>query len=260
MKEMEKTSEQELLQEVKKKREFSTLPDTLIEESIAKVLRSYPNILCPSIKQQKTIVKEVRAKLHRSTGMFYTSLKKRKGLESTDVQELLATHLSTAERLTSYPLLKKKMHTLGIHSILDIGCGLNPLALASPGIVYTACDIRQDEIEILQCFFKKKGIEGKAFIYDITKFKNDLPSADCCLLWKVLEIVGGDMHALTRKLLTELSCKYFLVSFSTCTLSGKRMYHKRRTWFERIVKEQGYTYETFETSNEIFYVTKKDSS
>ncbi|MBM3233387.1 hypothetical protein FJZ18_04445 [Candidatus Pacearchaeota archaeon] len=245
-----------LLEEVKKKNEFSTLPDTLILETVEKVLKKFPKVeITPH--QIKILVKEIRALLHRSTGMFQKGKtgKKRKGV--LDAQELLKTHLSTYERTDFYQLIKEKIKSLGIKSILDIGCGLNPLALASPELLYNACDIRQDEIDIINNYFKSHGIEGHAFVFDIRKFNSDLPKADLCLLWKIIEIVGGDTHRLTRSLLNGLDCKYIIVSFSTVTLSGKNMRRKRRTWFEKIVLEENLAFDIFETTNEIFYIIKK---
>ncbi len=246
----------ELLIEVKIKKDCLVIPDALIEEVIDNVLKSYKNLNNIKDSDKKVLVKEIRAKLRRSTGMFQKGIteKKRKKLESTDVEEMLKTHISTAERLGDYTLIKEKISALKIKSILDLGCGLNPLALASKNVDYHAYDIRQDEISILNDFFTKEKISGKAEIYDIRKYNKDLPSADLILIWKVLEIVGGDTHALSRKLIQSLKYKYLMISFSTCTLSGKKMLHKKRIWLEKIIKEENKNYEAFQTSSEIFYL------
>lgn len=247
-----------LLEEIKKKKELSTLPDEMITEAIHLHMKGYAHVSNPSPSQRKILVKEIRAKLRRSAGMFQRgSTKGRRKKAKNNMNELLKTHISTAERIEYYPLLKKKLLDLRITSVLDIGCGLNPLALASPEIHYYAGDIRKDEIDIINDFFKREHIVGNAFIYDIRKFKEDLPKTDIALIWKVLEIVGGDTHKLTEHLLTSLSSPLILMSFSTCTLSGKPMKNKRRIWFEHILKEKKCVYEVFEIPNEIFYLVKK---
>ena len=253
---MENTSEEEIIIEVKKKKEFVGLPDKIVREVLAHQTKKYPQIIQPTSSEKKVLVKEIRALLRRSTGMFQKGSEKKRQVDA-DPHELLKTHRSTAERINDYPLLKEKIPSLQVKSILDIGCGLNPLALASPAYLYYACDIRQDEIELIQSHFKKKSIPGKAFVYDLRTYASDLPAADLCLIWKVLDIIPGDKYTLTRKLLASLQCACIIISFSTRTLSGKPMQHKRRFWFESILKELSLSYETWETSNELFYVIHK---
>jgi len=133
-------------------------------------------------------------------------------LNSKKIQELLKTHSSTAERLEYYPELKKLISKMKAKSILDLGCGLNPIALASSKIKYYAADIKEDELDLIKKYFSTKNIKGKTFIYDLTKIDNKLPKTDLCIMFKVLDVID---HRITEKIITRVKCKKILVSFSS---------------------------------------------
>ena len=147
------------------------------------------------------------------------------------------------------------IYSLNIKSILDLASGLNPLVLASPNIEYYAFDIKESEIFLINKFFKKNKIKGKAIIKDIRKLK-DFPKVELCILFKILDILENS-YELAKKFLEKINCKYFLISFSTITLSGKKMNSPRRFWLEKILNQMNYSFKTFSSKNEIFYLVEK---
>ena len=181
-------------------------------------------------------------------------------LNQNKIKELLATHISTKERLHFYPELKKIISKLKPKSVLDIACGLNPIALADKKTIYYASDIKKPNLNLIKKFFKKNKIKGKVFSHDLKNQFNILPKADLCLLFKVLDIIEKNPYPLTKKLITELNCKYILISFSTKTLSGKTMKNPKRIWLRRLLKKLSLKYEVFFSENEIFYLVTKFSS
>ena len=50
--------------------------------------------------------------------------------------------------------LKEIIKKLNPKSILDLGCGINPLALAEKGVKYYASDINSEDLNIVREFFK----------------------------------------------------------------------------------------------------------
>ena len=251
-----------LIKEIKKKREFSSLPNSLVNDYLSSVLKKYnlsPNSL--KYREEKIIVKEVRAQLRQITGQFQKISKKRlKILSQDDFNSLLKTHASTAERLNFYPKIKEIISSLKINSILDLGCGLNPLALAEPRYLYYASDIREDELSIIKEFFSKKGIDGKIFVFDLRKINSGLlPKADLCILFKVLDVIEKNSHKLADKILNEIECRYFLVSFATKKLSGKPMSFPERKWFEKMLLRKNYNFKKFNSENEVFYLIDKSA-
>ena len=135
----------QLLTKIKEKKEFAGLSDEVVSELLKEYSKKHtlPDRKF-SPKEEKVIVKEIRSNLRKVTGMFQFNRKNRKKLlEENKISELLRTHSSTRERICFYPKLKKKISSLKINSILDLGCGLNPIFLSSKKIRYLASDIRR---------------------------------------------------------------------------------------------------------------------
>jgi len=253
--------QKELVKKIKEKKEFASLSDLVIEESVNKYTEKYRiNLETLSEKEIKVIVKEVRAELRNLVGRFQTSSKNReKLLKEKAIEKLLKTHSSTAERLDYYPKLKKIIDSLKMKSILDLGCGLNPIALANKKIKYYASDIREDELELIKLFFKKNRIKGKTFCYDLRKINDNLPKADLCLLFKVLDIIDDKKHKISKKIIETIPCNQIIVSFSTKKLSGKKMNFPKRRWFEFLLERLNLKFKKFETDNEVFYLIDKST-
>lgn len=258
---MEQLNKNKLIEKIKQKKELSGLADSLVLDLLENYLKKHLLILkdlTPS--QVKVIIKELRAELRNLGGRFQISLKKRLSLlEKEDIPALLKTHSSTAERFYFYPELKSLIESLRISSILDLGCGLNPLALASLRINYYAADINESDLFLVKKFFEKHSLPGKILIFDLRKVNalQTLPKTDLCLLFKVLDIIETKSHKIAKTIIEKLRCKYLLISFATCTLSGKPMAYKNRKWLETILKILNYSYKTFSSHNEIFYLITK---
>mgnify|MGYP001602700304 CR=1 FL=1 len=248
---------EELLKKIKEKKELSQISDSFILDILGKYLSKInAEKLKPS--EKKIIVKEVRAELRRSAGMFQKGFKSRESLlEKGDFANLLKTHSSTAERIDFYSELKKLILKLNPKSILDLGCGLNPIALASPYVVYYAVDIREDELNMINTFFEKNSIKGRVFSQDLRKPIDNLPEADLCLIFKIFDILESKGHKQAEYIIKSVKCKNILISFSTRTLSGKPMRLARRLWLERMLSRLGYKFTMVNSSNEIFYIVEK---
>jgi len=250
----------DFIAEVKKKKEISGLNDDLVINYVKDYLikeKIDPSII--SYHDKKLIVKEIRSGLRLFNARFQVSKKNRgKMLEKNDLRRLLESHYSTKERMPFYPELKKIISELKVKSILDLGCGLNPLALATINIKYTACDINEAELSLINDFYIKENINGKAFYCDLTRadFKS-FPSSDLCLILKVFDIIEKKGHKIAEKIINEINCRYFIVSFSTKKLSGKSMNRPKRNWFERILRKNNFNFRIIESNNEIFYLIEK---
>lgn len=248
-----------LIAEIKQKKELSGLNDSVIQEALKKYFTNYKiGEKELSEKERKIIVKEIRDKLRHLTGRFQASQDSRRSLlKKGKISDLLSTHTSTKERLDDYQALKDKISSLNINSILDLGCGINPIALASKDIEYSAADINEDDLKLVRIYFKLNHIQGNVFFYDLRELEKSLPKADLCLLFKVFDVLETKGHKQAEKIIKFIQCKYIMMSFSTKTLSGKPMNHPQRGWIERLLKRLNYDYECFKTKNEIFYLVSK---
>ena len=247
----------ELIKKIKEKKELSGINDLLIRESLEKYLKKNKILLeNANIKDIKIIVKEIREILRKLSGRFQKSLKDRYDfLENSQIDELLMSHRSTAERINFYPKLKEIIGSLNVHSILDLGSGLNPIALAKKDIFYYAVDINGDDLMIVESYFKRNNIMGKTINEDIRKIVH-FPKVDLCLIFKVLDIIEKG-HKTARSIIEKLEVKYLIISFAKKTLSGRKMRYPRRKWIENILNKLNYKYEIFSSENELFYLAAK---
>ena len=258
-------TEIDLVKKIKEKKELSGLPDSYVLDSLKNELKkiNFPNIDSIKKSEQKIIIKLVRAELRRSAGMFQKSKEKSWKsrftlLEENKIEELLKTHSSTNERLNFYPKLKELIFSLKPSSILDLGCGINPIAIAKPNIKYYAVDIQQDDLDIVKKFFQKNNISGETFVQDISSSSTEnLPSVDLCLMFKLLDILEKKGHRQAEQILKNIKTNFFIISFSTKTLSGRSMLHQKRPWLERILGKLNYHFKIEKSDNEIFYIIEK---
>jgi len=250
--EQKKYDVKNLIRKIKQKKELSDLADSVVKSSLENYLNKYKISINESNPARlKIILKEVRAELRKLSGQYQKTIKDKSKFST---QELLKSHSSTAERFDFYPELKNIFFDLKVKSVLDLGCGLNPIALANQSLTYYASDIKENELKIIKKFFKKNKINGTTFVYDLRSQIGSLPEVDICLIFKVLDIIDDKGHKTTEEILKKISCKYFLISFSTKKLSGKPMNHPTRFWFESILKRLNLKFKKFKSTNEIFYL------
>lgn len=248
-----------LVKRIQQKKELRGINSSLILEKVQDYIRKR-KINLDSLKesQVKQLVKDIRAALRISSGRFrYSFSHSLNLLEKNEIEKLLSRHSSTKERLSGYFILKKEIDKLNPKSILDLGCGINPIAIAKPGILYFASDINEEDLKLVSLFFEKNGIKGNVFFHDLRKSSDSLPNADVCLLLKVFDVLETKGHKLAEVLLKSIPCPVVIVSFSTKTLSGKPMNHPQRGWIERLSTRLNYSFSTFKISNEIFYIIRK---
>jgi SAM-dependent methyltransferase len=244
---------------IKRKKELAGISDSLVLKSLEGY---FPNGSLTKLSKAdlKLIVKKVRSDLRKYVGQFQISqTKKNKLLLKEDFSELLRIHSSTKERLNIYPAIKELLNKLSVKSILDLGCGINPIAIAESGIFYFATDINNSDLEVVRSFFKKKGISGDVFQSDLTSGKIDFPKADICFMFKILDTIEKNKHHIAESLISGLDCKYLLISFSTKKLSGKVMNFPKRYWLDLMLQRLGLKYRTLKFENEIFYLVDKSS-
>lgn len=235
-------------------------------------------------KRVKTFLRRVRGLLFERVGMYRSRQNKARHELLNELQHLSASqlprlcekalrlHSSSRERLSFYEELYRQIFfRTGVPStILDVGCGLNPFSLPFmrlPPVQYTALDLNEEDCALVKIFFRhlSRGslLRGTVWCDDITNQAtlqriSQRSSFDVCFLFKMAEVVERKKgHALFEALLRTIPTCYFVVSFSTKTLSSKHMRQPERRWFTLLLKRLGWAWSSFETENELFYVMRK---
>ncbi len=279
-----------LILAIKQKKELQDLNVDFVRTVLLSYLNQYPkkreslsNRFNPRSALYRQTVKDVRAKLRRTYGLFReakdlqrrrsllqqlkaSSLKDRKEV----IEQILDTSAATEERKRYYPEFWKKIFSAAANpqTILDLGAGMHPFSLIFlkfKKLTYFAYDLSAEETLLLQDFFTflsqhNPKFKGKAEVLDLLQFEKlkSLPKADLALLLKMTDVLDrGKGHKASEYVISNIPAKFVIVSFPTLTLSGKKMNNPERKWIELMSQRLNYHFEKFTLGPEIFYVLKK---
>ena len=274
-----------LLQTIKQKQEFSALPDTYVTEKISDYFSTHPNIhkaletngYNEKSKPYKQAVKEIRAGMREIYGVFQqASTEKRaalldayfeakgRGEKLKILDKLLASHQSTKERKEHYKEVYEQIFLFPPTHILDLGCGLNPLAYDwLPGQPsYTACDLAPKDMGLLNTFFAGKGIDGEAFALDLlnpeARQRLQELAADTALLFKLIDTLETQERNVSKhiikRLLANPHIKQIIISFPLQSIGGRTFRQGGKdNWFSKFLDEEEVTWDRLDITGEEFY-------
>lgn len=264
------TSLDELVENVRSSPKYRDVSRDLVHSVAAQEL--------PKYQTRKEAIKATRSKLHQVVGAYSHKpeyalwlAELTKAYRSNNHEEVLRVsthvmkaHTSTRERL---PVLGDFYTSIfeslpPIHIVLDVACGLNPIALPwmplADEFKYHAYDADGGLIRFVKGFLKVAGARGDAQVLDAT---NELPkqSADIALVLKVLPCLDQLDPSAGPRLLEGLDAHYLLVSFPLRSLSGRskgmvRMYDAR---FSELVAGKNWGVRRFEFATELTFLIMK---
>jgi 16S rRNA (guanine(1405)-N(7))-methyltransferase len=275
----------ELIASVKSKKGLETLDDAFVQQKIEKIFNAN-NKLRKKFGESKDfrqfsrsseyeeLLKRIRKELRAVYGVFQAGgdrreiLRMLRSAKSEERQKLvtglLQLHTSTRERLPHYDEIYARICKLGPKTVVDLGCGMNPIAYnyfekngCRPKIF--ASDISKTDMGFLEECFKALDIPGRAKAMDLTKEYEELGKikGDVTLMLKLLDSLEEAHRHISYKIFDNIKTPWIIASFPTRSLGGKkRIAAAGRTWFERLLKRKSLQWETFSVENELFYVIK----
>ena len=182
----------------------------------------------------------------------------------------MAHHASTRERL---PVLEsffaEALASLApVHSVLDVACGLNPLAAPwmplAPDATYTACDIYTDMLAFVGDFLALAGLTGRAAPCDVGGPLPDLPAgrADVALILKTIPCLEQVDKAAGLRLLDAVDAAHVLVSFPVRSLGGynKGMVEHYEARLHALLAERGWPVTRFAFETELTFLVDKSQA
>jgi 16S rRNA (guanine(1405)-N(7))-methyltransferase len=149
-----------------------------------------------------------------------------------------------------------------VQSVIDIACGLNPLAIPwmplDPNAHYYAYDIYEDMIGFVQGFMNLIGIQGEAEAHDMGAY---IPSqtVDLALILKTLPCLEQVDKQTSLRLIDGLNARHLLISYPVRSLGGsnKGMAENYEAHLERLLADKSWTVQRYEFKTELaFLVTK----
>lgn len=262
-------------------------PDDPLERLVAEVLASPKyRAVSPALvravaarelaahRAPKLALKATRARLHQVAGAFLDrapryaawlaelqSAAGDRGALREACRTIMASHASTRERLPQldsfYAAVFAALPPVG--SLLDLACGLNPLAAPwmplPAGATYRACDLYADMCAFITAAMPPLGLAGEATVWDLAAAAPPWP-ADVALLLKTLPVLEHLHRGAGRELLRGLNVAHMVVSFPTRSLGGRNvgMAATYTGQVQAIVAAEGWSSTTLEFANELVFV------
>ncbi len=176
-------------------------------------------------------------------------------------REKMQAHTSTYERLpTIDDFFRRCLRSLApIHSLLDLGCGLNPLALPWMPLgkdpMYHGIDIFADMTGFDQQFLQHTLLRGMVSCAD---FLGKLPKQrfQVALALKIIPLIDQIEKEHTRQWLENIPADHLLVSFPIFSLSGKGkgMLENYTIRFAQMIEGGNWKMERFDFSTELAFL------
>lgn len=229
--------------------------------------------------KSRELVKAIRNRLHQIGGAYLPGdvdpaafaaglASMPRELSSPEIQAFcrskMENHASTRERLPYIDhFFADVMAGLPpITSVIDLACGLTPLAIPwmplAPNAEYTALDMYGRLAQSLQIFFDHTGIKGNAEAADIVSVPFD-KQYDLALILKTLPCLEQQGKGLAAALVDRVSAKTLVISYPLRTLGGSRkgLGATYEADFNRLAESRDWQIARFEFPNElVFRVTR----
>ena len=205
------------------------------------------------------------AALERLKAAYGCTSAEREARIKTACREVLGFHASARERL---PILDRFYASIfertgQPRSILDLGCGLNPLALPWMGLPprsrYVALDIDSARVRFLNRYLDLAGMEPGARCQDILVHPpGDV--VDIALLLKMSPSLERQEAGATGALIEQLQTSFVVVSYSVRSLGGreKGMLEHYQAQFLSLAHERDWRTETLPFDTELALIVYKD--
>lgn len=179
-------------------------------------------------------------------------------------RDLMYTHLSTRERL---PILDSFYRDIFAvtgppRRLLDIACGLNPLAfpwmgLPAAGMDFIAYDIHEPRVDFLNHYFILQGLPPLAYVKDVA-VGAPTESGDVALFLKEMPRFERNYPGHGRALLDAIDARWLVVSFPTIsTHGGRNLTNRYRDFFHEIIDGSGWPVTELLFDTELVFCAEK---
>ena len=221
-----------VIEKIKKKREFSGLPNSIVNR-VAKI--------------SKNDMKGSRVLLRKYFGVFLTN-KIFKGKISAD--EMLTSHISSKKRdyFSFYKEIFSDIKNIG--SIIDLGCGANGFSYKylrdSLGSVdYVGIEASGRLVEHMNKYFKEEEFPAKVIVKDlfdinfVLEILQEQKKDRVVFLFQVVDALESLERDFSKKFILKISkeCEKIILSLPTESLGGKKNFMTQRKWLIDFLNE-----------------------
>ncbi len=223
-------------------------------------------------------IKATKSKLHQVGGAYLTSRHYSRWLEELTqatqaggdtalkaaCKRVMGYHSSTRERL---PFLEQ-FYSRALADlpparvVLDVACGLNPLAICwmplAADVEYYAYDLYEDMTDFLNGFLALARVQGHAEARDVLG-RCPTQQADLVLLLKALPCLEQLEAQAGTRLLDAINADHLLVSFPAQSLGGRKkgMAQNYEAHFRQLVAGKSWVIKRLEFPTEVAFLISK---
>jgi 16S rRNA (guanine(1405)-N(7))-methyltransferase len=267
---VDETTVEAVVQAVKQSRKYRDTSEETIRQLAVEAVNEH--------KKVKPAEKAVRKRLHsimapylgdpdyEAAGRLLTDVFV--GGDETTIRaacrDLMHAHLSTRERLPILDTFYRDIFavTSPPGRLLDIACGLNPLAfpwmdLPAAGTDFIAYDIHEPRVDFLNHYFILQGLPPLAFVKDVA-VGAPAESGDVALFLKEMPRFERNYPGHGRSLLESLNVRWLVVSFPTIsTHGGRNLTNRYRDFFHQIIDGAGWPVTELLFDTELVFCAEK---
>jgi 16S rRNA (guanine(1405)-N(7))-methyltransferase len=180
-------------------------------------------------------------------------------------RRVMQRHASTRERL---PILdtffKRTLAAIApVHSVLDIGCGMNALAIpwmpVAADFTYIGLDVYTDQAVFLNAFLNHIRVPGMVQVHNVLNgLPFNAPHAQAALMLKTLSCLEQLEKNIADRLLPGLRAENLLITYPLHSLGGhsKGMRQNYQTHFDKLAVRMGWSAEGQEFPGELAFIVK----
>jgi 16S rRNA (guanine(1405)-N(7))-methyltransferase len=188
--------------------------------------------------------------------------------------DCLNAHLSTRERLPILTDFYERIFTITgkPQTIMDIACGLNPLALRSMGLLpdngtrktddglrFYAYDIHEPRIAFINHYFRLEGLPELARVQDVA---SALPqeTVDVALFLKEMPRFERNYGGRGRPLLDALNANYLVISYpAVSTHGGRNLTNRYREFMFQLIAGHDWPVTELLFDGELVFIVEKNA-
>lgn len=180
--------------------------------------------------------------------------------------DCLSAHLSTRERL---PILSDFYARIFAvtgkpRALLDIACGLNPLALRWMDLPrpfsFYAYDIHEPRIAFINHYFRLEGLAPLAQVQDVA-MQPPRPAADVALFLKEMPRFERNYGGRGRPLLEAIRARYLVVSYPTVsTHGGRNLTDRYREFMYQLIQGHNWPVTELLFTGELVFIVEKHAA
>ncbi|MBN1160247.1 MAG: methyltransferase [Candidatus Diapherotrites archaeon] len=256
-------NEKGLLETLKETKEYKTISEETLKRVIKKNIEKYDN--------EKIAIKEIKKELYDLHNAYVKMIDYKRALKQLEpaykTKSPLKIKLAQEKILKRYDGRRMKVIdtfykeifkvTGKPKSIIDLGCGMNPLTFPWMDLPedteYTCYDLDSEEIKFLNEYFELAGTKQKAIQQDIIS-KPVTKKADVAFLFKLITCLEWQEPGSAKEIVEKINAKYIVI---TMQVIGPGKIEENKIYLQKVLGKLAKDIISIDLKQEAIYIIKR---